>query len=207
MGGLGLANQVTLLRGVATIAVWALLVAGGTSPSRAFVIAAFVLFVLAAATDFVDGFLARRTKTVSVFGRIADPLVDKMLTIGTLIVVQAHPASQAIVPSWMVAVMLVRELLVTALRQQVEARGGNFQADWVGKWKMVAQSVAAGAAILAPWASSWTHVPVPLLDALPGGAARWTVGHAIAWVALLLTVFSLVPYVRRAAGLLTARPS
>lgn len=207
MRGLGLANQVTMARALATLAVWVLLVLGGSSPSTTLVVVTFIVFTVAAATDFLDGMLARRTATVSVFGRIADPLVDKMLTIGTLIVVQGQPAAQAIVPPWMVAVMLVRELLVTALRAQVENGGGNFQAAWVGKWKMILQAIAAGAAILAPWATSWTHALVPGFDALPGGASTWKLGHLLAWAALLLTVISLVPYVRRAIRALAPRES
>lgn len=202
MKGLGLANHVTLSRAVATVVVWILLVIGTPVPSTSLVIVTFILFSLAAATDFVDGMLARRTATVSVFGRIADPLVDKMLTIGTLIVLQGQPAARAIAPPWMVAVMLVRELLVTALRAQVEVGGGNFQAAWVGKWKMILQAIAAGAAMLASWPTSWAHARVPLFDALPGGAARWNLGHLLAWAALLLTLFSLWPYVRRARTLL-----
>ena len=101
--GLGLANKVTLGRGVFTVIVWVLLVCVTREFSEALTWTAFVLFALAAATDFVDGALARRMQDVSVFGRIADPLVDKMLTIGTMIVMLGMPVVHPALPPWIVA--------------------------------------------------------------------------------------------------------
>ena len=130
---MGLANQITIARGGVTVALWILLVIGTRAPSPTIWITSFILFSVAAVTDMLDGAVARSRKEVTVFGRIVDPLVDKLLTIGTLILLLGVPEARAVLPPWAVVVMLVRELLITTLRSAAESRGLNFQAVAIGK--------------------------------------------------------------------------
>jgi phosphatidylglycerophosphate synthase len=107
-----------------------------------------------------------------------------------------------------VAVILARELLVTALRAQIEATGGNFQAGAWGKWKMILQCLAIGGAILHGAGVAFVRCPLAHFsfsgpDALPG---EWTLARATSAVAGVVTVLSGVDYVRRALAMLRRAP-
>ncbi|TWT51553.1 CDP-diacylglycerol--glycerol-3-phosphate 3-phosphatidyltransferase [Thalassoglobus neptunius] len=97
------------------------------------------IFVIAAATDFLDGYLARKWNQVTVLGRIMDPFVDKVIVGGTLIFLTAHPDS-GICP-WTTFIVIGREMFVTGLRSVLEGHGIDFSAKWSGKLKMIVQSV------------------------------------------------------------------
>jgi CDP-diacylglycerol--glycerol-3-phosphate 3-phosphatidyltransferase len=118
---------------------------------------AFVLFVIAGLTDIFDGVVARRLNVASKFGRIVDPLVDKVLVCGTFICfgIIGEPRLFGLGPTplalihWSVAAVLIgRELYVTVLRHIAEARGVNFAATFSGKVKMFLQSFAIGTVII-----------------------------------------------------------
>lgn len=124
---------------------------------------AFVLFVVAGLTDIVDGIVARKYDVTSKFGRIVDPLADKVLVCGTFIcfaiVAQPKlfdwpPATLAVVHWSVAAILIAREAYVTILRHIAEARGINFAATWSGKLKMFLQSFAIGTVII-----KMGHVP------------------------------------------------
>ena len=113
---------------------------------------AFVLFIVAAGTDWLDGYYARKYGQVTTLGRILDPFADKVIVCGTFIFLAAIPEYAASAPgacgrgwSWS---SWARELLVTALRSFLEERGSDFSANMAGKLKMVLQCVAAGACLL-----------------------------------------------------------
>jgi CDP-diacylglycerol--glycerol-3-phosphate 3-phosphatidyltransferase len=199
---MGLANAITLGRGALTLVLWGVIVAGGGSPDETPWTLAIVLFLVTALTDALDGMVARARGETSAFGRMADPLVDKLLVIGTMVVLLGIPSLQGVLPAWMVALILARELVVTAVRAVMEARQVAFGASLSGKWKMVLQC-AAVVATLTHGAGFWlAHTEVPGLGALPGGATTWNVAHVLVWAALVVTVASGVSYVRRALGLL-----
>lgn len=99
---------------------------------------AFITFALAAITDWLDGWWARRFKQFSPIGRSLDPLTDKVLIGSAFIFLQSAGVG---VEPWMVAVIISRELLVTGLRGMVEASGAKFGADWFGKLKTILQSL------------------------------------------------------------------
>src|SRR5580765_6026354 len=102
------------------------------------------IFGIAAITDWVDGYLARRRKQITMLGQVIDPLADKLLIIAALIsLLQMDLAS-----AWMVAVIIGREFAVTGLRSLAYARGVAVPASPLGKIKMVAQVVAILALIL-----------------------------------------------------------
>jgi CDP-diacylglycerol--glycerol-3-phosphate 3-phosphatidyltransferase len=195
---MGWANRITLGRAVLTLGVWALLAYGSQRPADWVWWTSFILFVIAAASDFVDGKLARRLGDVTAFGRVADPLVDKMLTIGTLILLLGVPGLGRWLPAWAVALMLTREILITTVRAAAEGRGLDFQAISWGKYKMVLQCVAAGALILCPLGVRVASAEIDALAWLPGPPGTWNFAHVLVWAATLLTVASGYVYVRRA---------
>ncbi len=149
--------------------------------------AAVVTFVIAASTDWMDGYWARKYGQVTKLGRIFDPFVDKIIICGTFIALVAIPDSG--IAAWMAVVVVARELLVTSLRGIIEGAGGDFSATSLGKWKMVLQCVAIVAALL--------H----LLSEAPPEWLTWTRVAAI-WLAVGLTVYSGFDYVLAAARVL-----
>jgi CDP-diacylglycerol--glycerol-3-phosphate 3-phosphatidyltransferase len=155
---------------------------------------ALVVFIIAAITDWLDGFLARRQGLTSAFGRNFDPLVDKVLICGAFIFLLPTPAA-GLAP-WMVTLVVARELVVTGLRSFFESQTTSFGADWLGKLKMVLQC-AAVIAILSELAISGPRAPVLLQmsDALSTG---------LVWAMLAATALSGAQYLWRAALLLRA---
>ena len=119
----------------------------GEDPSRAWW--AVWVFIVAAVTDILDGYLARKWKSVSPFGRILDPVVDKVLVLGGLVFLAAPPLQEGSgIVAWMVVVVIGRELLVTSVRAVIEATGSPFGADWGGKIKMLVQCVTVPLALV-----------------------------------------------------------
>lgn len=193
-------NAVTMLRLVVAAGFFVALASGlqAEASIRFWGNAAVWMFIFAAATDVVDGWLARRWNAVSVFGRVMDPVVDKVLVLGAFIFLAAPPFSAsepgrlvtAIAP-WMVVVILARELLVTSVRGVLEAEGIAFGADRWGKMKMFVQSAT---------------VPIALFVAVnalgqPGSAWRWLRDGAV-WTTVIVTALSALPYLLRGGRLL-----
>jgi len=203
---MGWANRITLARALLTLVVWALLGLGVRTPADWIWLSACGIFVIAAVSDFVDGKLARHFGEVSVFGRIADPLVDKMLTIGTMIALLGVPGAAPWLPAWAVALIFTREILVTTVRGTIEGRGLNFQAIWWGKYKMTAQCAAVGALLLCPAHVAWVREEIPLLAGLPGATGTWNLAYILVWIATLLTLASGFIYVARARRILRHAP-
>ncbi len=141
---------------------------------------ATICFLVAACTDWIDGWWARRFQQVTKLGRILDPFVDKIIICGAMIALCAVPNS--LIAPWMATLVVGRELLVTSLRGMVEGQGGDFSAKPLGKWKMVAQ---CGAIVSVLIELQYATVPVWLY---------WT-SIAFLWSAILLTVLSGMEYV------------
>lgn len=127
-----------------------------SSKSR-FLDIAFVIFVIAGLTDLVDGPIARRLNVASKFGRMMDPLADKVLVCGAFICFAVIsepklfnlPEATLKIILWLVAVVIIsREIFVTVLRHIAEARGIDFPATVSGKIKMFLQSFAIGTVII-----------------------------------------------------------
>ncbi len=142
---------------------------------------AFVLFVIAGLTDVVDGHIARRWNATSKFGRIIDPLVDKVLVCGAFICFALigvpklfgwGPTQLALVQWIVVGILLAREIYVTVLRHIAEARGINFAAVRLGKIKMFVQVFAIGTVLIkvahvpAAWGDWFTIVVFALMVAI-----------------------------------------
>lgn len=144
----------------------------GVENKGTFLNVAFVLFVIAGLTDIIDGKIARMYNVTSKFGRMIDPLADKILVCGTFIcfaiigepkLYNLSPAALTAIHWSVVAVLVAREAYVTILRHLAEARGINFAATVSGKIKMFLQSFAIGTVVVkmghvptATWASCFT---------------------------------------------------
>lgn len=114
-----------------------------TYPDRYFSLLAAALFVVAALTDYFDGYLARRTQSVSDVGKILDPLADKLMVASALIMLAAMDRpNEPSVPAWLVVVILARESAVTVIRGIALAEGIVMQAEALGKYKFILQAFA-----------------------------------------------------------------
>lgn len=133
------------------------------------------LFLLAAVTDFLDGFIARRSRQVTRLGKLLDPAADKVLVSAAFIsLVEMNPAAT---PAWMVVVIVGREFAVGALRSFAAAEQVVIAADWSGKVKTVAQIVAISLLIFYNKLGEFQHLaPISL------------------WVAMLITLYSGIEY-------------
>ena len=172
----------------------------------------FALYIVASITDVLDGYLARKWNTITAFGRVTDPFVDKVLVCGAFTLLTGSNFSFALreglvspfesglrpwmtgnmasgVQAWMVVAVLAREFVVSGIRGYSEAIGQKFEASIWGKLKITAQSIAICAVLFQ-------------LANLP--RAPWAVGARLflVWLAVIVTVLSGLAYVNRARGLL-----
>ena len=148
---------------------------------------AAVIFVLAACTDWLDGYLARRRGQVTMLGQLMDPLADKLLVTAALVsLVQLGSA-----PAWMVAVILGRELGVTVLRSVAYSRGVTVAASRLGKVKMVAEVVAIVLLILGR-----EHLQEFVV-----------LGQIALWVVLVAALASALDYYLRFNHVLSPKPA
>lgn len=177
-------NRITALRFLGAIAlfsvfgVWCDRPADELADVKPVLGVAFWLFIATAASDFLDGYLARRGNLITAFGRIADPFVDKVLILGSMIYLAVLPWSRPYFPAWIVVVILAREFLVTGIRGYVESLGGQFPADWFGKVKMFTQCFAVA-----------TVIGLEAFEFTPESRGIWT---AAAEIFVLATVFTSV---------------
>lgn len=188
---LNVPNVLTAIRFLLAIVVFVLVPFGQY-------VAAIVVFLLAASTDWIDGYWARKYGQVTKLGRIFDPFVDKIIICGTFIFLAAEQGSG--ITAWMAVVVMGRELLVTALRSFIEQEGGDFSAQMSGKLKMVFQCIAVVASLIVlrrlQIIGNRTAVLPPWL--------YWTL-HISVWVAVLSTVQSGLEYIVAAARMLGSR--
>ncbi len=189
---LNLPNLITCSRLLLAMVLFAMIEHGGYWLSSA------ALFVLAAATDWLDGYLARKYGQVTTLGRILDPFVDKIIVGGAFLFLlekngtgSAQNAIQSGVTAWMAMAVIGREMFISSLRGFLEQQGKDFSASISGKAKMLLQCVAVTASLLSlspeldwPWL-------VPTRDAL-------------LWSAVTVTIWSGLVYVIRAVKLLRA---
>lgn len=173
-----LPNIITISRIVATpFFLWVLLADEGRMGALRWIAAAF--FVIAIATDAWDGYLARSRNLITNLGKLLDPIADKVLT-GTALIGLAILGE---LPWWVTAVVLVREIGITVHRLMI-ASEVVVAADWMGKLKTVAQSVAITLALL----------PLASFAGVVGVVFTW-VNIATMSVAVALTVASGIDYV------------
>lgn len=139
-------------------------------------IVAAIVFAVASLTDFLDGKIARSQHLVTNFGKFADPLADKLLVITALIFL----TSFHVVPAWMTAVIVIRELAITGLRTLiVENNGQVLAAQMPGKIKTFSQMFA---------------IFFLYLKDMPFAAIHLPIGHILIWIAVIFTVYSGLDY-------------
>lgn len=128
---------------------------------------ASLLFVLASATDFFDGYIAREWNQMTMLGAILDPLADKMLTLAAFLGLMIEGSASA----WAIYIIIVRELFITGVRTVAVSEGLSVKASWAGKVKTVAQMFAIGFLLM-----------------------HWPYADALLWFAVFLTVYSGLEY-------------
>ncbi len=154
---------------------------------------ALIIFIIAAATDFLDGYVARARGEISALGAALDPLADKLLIAAALILLVRNGV---VTGAGVVAVIIIilRELFVSGLREAMSAHDAKLPVTVLAKWKTTAQLIAAGL----------------LLAAAPtgiAGASLRPVASAFLWIATVLTFWTGAEYALRAMPLLrTQRP-
>jgi CDP-diacylglycerol--glycerol-3-phosphate 3-phosphatidyltransferase len=149
------------------------------------------VFLLAAFTDWLDGYLARIWKMTSALGRSLDPLADKVLACGAFIFLIPYGAKDGWMPPWVVAVVVCRELIIASLRAYLESIGAKFGADWWGKIKTTLQFAALVAIFVVPLTT-----PGWLADGL------WWARLALVYGMAAATVLSGLQYLWKAAAIL-----
>ncbi len=167
-------NSLTISRLVLAIFVFGLI-------TYEFYAWALAIFVLAAASDALDGYFARLLNQESPLGRQLDPLIDKVIVAGCYIYLATIP-STAVRP-WMVAAIVVRELLIQGLRSHLEGQGQAFGARTAGKLKTVVQCASISAILLV--LSLGSQAPPALV------LSR----DILTWLAVFLTLYSGLIYV------------
>jgi CDP-diacylglycerol--glycerol-3-phosphate 3-phosphatidyltransferase len=148
-------------------------------------VVAALIFGLAALTDWLDGHLARRRGQVTTLGQLLDPIADKLLITAALVSL----VQMSLVPAWMAAVIIGRELAVTGLRSLAQSRGVIMPASSLGKLKMTAQIVAV----------------LTLLVAEGLWRALLPIGLFALWVSVGIAFVSAADYYRQFVRLATAR--
>lgn len=155
------------------------------------------LFVIAAGTDWIDGWYARKYNLVTKVGRILDPFCDKILICGLYILLAVEMNGlfpwYAQIAGWMAVVVVGRELLVTVLRSMIEGSGGDFSAKMAGKLKMWFQCFAVGSCLVAlalKSGNSEATLPVWL----------WGLMIVSVWSSIVSTIHSGILYVFGAAS-------
>jgi len=192
-------NQLTIARLVLSVVCFVFLAIDWYLPS-------LVLFIIAAGTDWVDGYWARKYGQITQLGRVMDPFADKIIICGTFIFLAGVPRvgndwlpASAIAP-WMAVLVVAREMLVTAIRAFFEEGGTDFSAKWAGKWKMLFQCLAVVLSLYRLWMYFDPTAP-PSWKSLPPDWLTWSL-HAMVWTAIVFTVYSGWGYVAAALRLL-----
>jgi CDP-diacylglycerol--glycerol-3-phosphate 3-phosphatidyltransferase len=159
-----------------------------------------VLFIVAVLTDVLDGYLARKNNQITVFGRVMDPFVDKVIICGSFLFLIPHEASG--VTTWMTLALIVREMFVTSLRSILEQRGKDFSAKLTGKLKMLAQSIAVPFSLLS--------MSAPFLGAIDAWMSADTfrmLRDVLLWATVAITLYSGIEYTVRGIQILREPPT
>ena len=175
---MNLPNKLTVLR-VCMVPVFVFLMLwDGLGASGKYASAA--IFILASATDYLDGYLARKNNLVTDFGKFMDPIADKLLVCSAMICLVEKDALAA----WIVIIIIGREFIISGFRLVASDKGTVIAASYWGKFKTVFQMVMV------------------ILLILDLGGIFDTIAQIVIWIALILTVVSLVDYLRKNWGVL-----
>lgn len=168
---MNLPNKLTMLRmGLIPFFVLTYLLLDETSPIPA------LLFIVASATDFLDGYIARRDHLVTTFGKFMDPLADKVLTLTAFILL----VGKGQIASWIVVIIVARELMITGFRTVAASNGVTIAASKWGKYKTTFQMIAIIVLLLE---HSWLSM-----------IRQTFIADLFVWLALIFTIISAVDY-------------
>lgn len=170
---MNLPNKLTVLR-VCMVPVFVFFMLWNGLGSTGRYVAA-VIFILASATDWLDGYLARKNNLVTDFGKFMDPIADKLLVCSALICL----VEQGSLAAWMVIIIIGREFIISGFRLVASDKGVVIAASYWGKFKTVSQMIMV------------------ILLILDLGGVFNTIALVITWIALILTVISLVDYLKK----------
>lgn len=169
------ANKITIIR-MLMIPVFIAFALQGTLACD---ITALVLFIVASATDFLDGYIARKYNQITDFGKFVDPLADKLLVVAALVIF----IERGFMASWMVFIIVAREFIITSLRIVAMSKGRVMAAAWSGKVKTTVQIAGCVAIFLAAIAF--------------GGKTAEIIIDVSAWVMTIVTLYSGYDYMHR----------
>ena len=175
---MNLPNRLTVLR-VCMVPVFVVFMLWDGLGSAAKYVAA-AIFILASMTDWLDGYLARKNNLVTDFGKFMDPIADKLLVCSAMICL----VEKGVLPAWIVIIIIGREFIISGFRLVASDKGVVIAASYWGKFKTVSQMLM---------------VILLILDL--GGVFNAS-AQVLIWVALVLTVVSLVDYMVKNRGVL-----
>jgi len=161
------------------------------TPTPATSAAAAAVFFAASITDFLDGYVARNYDAGTTLGKFLDPLADKLIVTGALIML-AGVARSPHIPAWIVVVLVAREMIITGLRAIAAAEGRVMAAEELGKYKMALQCVAVEGLLI-----HYTFFHINFFAA----------GLFILWLAMALSIWSGVDYVIRTRAIFQGKPA
>jgi CDP-diacylglycerol--glycerol-3-phosphate 3-phosphatidyltransferase len=178
---LNLANRVTLVR-VLLVPVFMVVLLIKDIPQNNYIAAG--IFIIAAITDSIDGYIARSRNQVTNFGKFMDPIADKLLVVAALLCLVESGA----IASWMAMIIISREYIVTGMRLVAAAEGIVIAASKLGKIKTITQIVAIVAILI-------KNYPFSIFISTP-------VDKILLWVAVIFTVVSGIEYIVKNRGVL-----
>ena len=152
---------------------------------------ALIFFLMASISDFLDGYLARKFNLVTDFGKLMDPLVDKILTSAVFIVL----TKEDVVPAWITITIIAREFLVTGLRLLASNQGALLSADSLGKWKTTSQIITATYFLITVGEDEKIINPLTSLQ-MP------MIGNVLLFICTTITVVSGLSYVKKNLNLI-----
>ncbi|MFT7463122.1 MAG: CDP-diacylglycerol--glycerol-3-phosphate 3-phosphatidyltransferase [Pseudohongiellaceae bacterium] len=196
---MNLPNKITMSRFFVAILLFGFLVWTNTCSGPEWWIPALAatVFLLAVVTDALDGYYARKLGQQSDFGRIADPVVDKIIVCGAFVFLISVDWARVYIGVWMAVVMIGREFLVSGLRGYIESRGVAFPSRWDGKLKMVMQCVAVPAVLVV------RAIDLSLGQEYPAVLSFFIwLAHISVWATFVMTMISGARYVSAAADVL-----
>ncbi len=170
---MNLANIVTILR-IVLVPIFVVILLTAMENKE---IIALIIFVVAAISDTIDGYLARKYNQITDLGKFLDPLADKLLVVGALLALVYLQRVEA----WVATVIILREILIAGFRFYFLVNDAVFSASWLAKKKTLLQIVSLGILII------YERLPYP--DII------FTVGTVSLYIAVFLTVYSGVEYI------------
>lgn len=175
------ANKLTLLR-VLLVPIFMFLLLAENSVCH---IAALIVFIIASATDAIDGYIARNYNQITTFGKFVDPLADKMLTTAAFLILVYYGKMSP----WALMIVLAREFMVSGIRLIAAADGEVIAASFWGKLKTVSQMAAIIAAII---------LMLPIFPPIPA----IIITNILIWISVIFTIISGADYLWKNRGLL-----